>query len=106
MFSLIGAMGTLVSTFMAADTLSRTFGFDKVNVGRLMLFMWILAIILALWMRSIEVLGCLHCIVFVGAAARFGERGLSYDFVRVPILTFVPAFGIMNILLNYAWSTA
>ncbi|RNF10851.1 uncharacterized protein Tco025E_06726 [Trypanosoma conorhini] len=105
MFSLIGAMGTLVSTFMAADTLSRAFGVHKVKAGRCMLYLWILAIVLAFWMNSIEMLGCLHCVVFVGVAARFGEGGLSYDFVRVPILTFVPAFGIVNILLNYAWST-
>ncbi|EAN88682.1 hypothetical protein TcCL_ESM07469 [Trypanosoma cruzi] len=106
MFFLVGAIGTLLSTFMAADTLSQTFGFHHANIGKFMLFVWISAVFMAPWMSSIEMLGCLHCVAFVSAAARFGEAGLSYDFVRIPLLTFVPTFGILNILLNYAWPTA
>ncbi|KEG10193.1 hypothetical protein DQ04_04061030 [Trypanosoma grayi] len=106
MLSFIGAIGTLLSTFMSADTLSHTFGVHDAKAGKLMLMMWILACCLSPWMSSFEILGWLHCAAFVASALKFGEAGLAYDFVRIPLSTFVPVFGILEILFNYAWSTA
>ncbi|ORC83411.1 uncharacterized protein TM35_000721140 [Trypanosoma theileri] len=106
MLFLIGAVGTLLSTFMSADTLSQSFGLKGIRVGGFMLVLWIIALFLAPWIGSIEILGWIHCIVFVSAAIKFGESGLAYDFIRVPLSTYVPIFGIMDILFNYALSTA
>ncbi|KAH9588980.1 hypothetical protein LSM04_008476 [Trypanosoma melophagium] len=106
MLFLIGAVGTLLSTFMSADTLSQTFGLQGIRVGAFMFLLWIIALFLAPWIGSIEILGWIHCILFIIAAIKYGESGLAKDFIRVPLSTYVPIFGIMNILFNYALSTA
>ncbi|KAG8347784.1 hypothetical protein TRVL_01379 [Trypanosoma vivax] len=101
MLAFIGSACTLASTFMAADSLNHTLGVNRFRTGRFMLVVWIIAVCFSRWWTTIEVLGWLHCLIFVGAGVSFGEAGLSHDFIRIPLSTFVPAFGIINILCNY-----
>ncbi|KAG5504504.1 hypothetical protein JKF63_04956 [Porcisia hertigi] len=98
---------TFLSTFMVADTVSNTW--PLLSRGRVALTscsVWVAAFVLTMlgadnWLMT---LGLLHAVTFCfcGFLLRGGDNAarsfLTHDFVRFPVVTFLPALLMLYML--------
>eukprot|EP00796_Vickermania_ingenoplastis_P010286 gene10286-7189_t len=90
---------TLVSSFMAADTISSVFLVSAHRAATVLLSLWLGALTISILETDfLSLVGLLHCLIFLGCAGRvfFGNFGShEKDYIRVPLQVCVPFYTIL-----------